>query len=111
MSGYPAAPFDQQLRTLEYLTRLHRSKNEPLIVHTLLSIAESVKLAQEARSVQVDEHNALSLREVGKLAKFKLAVEKSCSKCTFDEAEGGLIDHCNACCRRITEAAWEFIHS
>lgn len=32
-----------------------------------------------------------------------------CRSCDYDEAEGGLVNHCDACCRRVTAAAWEFV--
>lgn len=38
-------------------------------------------------------------------AEFRTAVERvlwsSCGKCDHDEAEGGVVDHCDKCCRRI----------
>ena len=30
-----------------------------------------------------------------------------CPHCTYDEAEGGIINHCTACCHLVTTAAWK----
>lgn len=30
-----------------------------------------------------------------------------CCRCEYDEAEGGIMNHCDACCRKITAAVWE----
>lgn len=30
-----------------------------------------------------------------------------CGTCRYDEAEGGLDDHCDKCCRKIATAAYE----
>ena len=40
----------------------------------------------------------------------KAEVEKSCGHCDYDEAEGGLLNHCPACCHRITSFVWELTH-
>lgn len=37
-----------------------------------------------------------------------VAALSGCPQCTWDEAEGGLVDHCNRCCRRVTAASWLF---
>lgn len=34
------------------------------------------------------------------------ALDTSCMRCGYDEAEGGLVNHCNACCRKIVAALW-----
>lgn len=31
----------------------------------------------------------------------------SCSRCEFDEAEGLVVNHCNACCRKIVGKVWK----
>lgn len=36
---------------------------------------------------------------------------EGCSGCEYDEAEGGLINHCNKCCREIAGAAWTWANS
>lgn len=36
---------------------------------------------------------------------------RGCGHCDYDEAEGGLVDHCDACCRKVTAACWEFFTS
>jgi hypothetical protein len=36
-----------------------------------------------------------------------VAVELCCSKCDYDEAEGALINHCDACCRVIVQKLWK----
>jgi len=33
-------------------------------------------------------------------------LENGCSGCDFDEAEGGLMNHCSDCCRKITTLAY-----
>jgi hypothetical protein len=34
-----------------------------------------------------------------------------CSKCEYDEAEGGIVNHCDACCRKFTTAGWRWAHA
>lgn len=41
---------------------------------------------------------------------FKAEVTNSCGACDYDEAEGGLVNHCPKCCHRIATAAWAFVH-
>ena len=41
----------------------------------------------------------------------KLLEETHCSRCDFDEAEGGLVDHCDACCRQIVTKAWRIVEA
>jgi hypothetical protein len=36
-----------------------------------------------------------------------LTVLEGCPHCDYDEAEGGLMNHCDACCRRVTALTWE----
>ncbi len=42
-----------------------------------------------------------------KAAAFIERLEDGCSSCDFDEAEGGLVDHCDTCCRWLTTQAYE----
>ena len=37
--------------------------------------------------------------------------ETCCGHCDYDEAEGGLMDHCDKCCRKITTKLWEITHA
>lgn len=34
-----------------------------------------------------------------------------CSRCDYDEAEGGLLDHCDKCCRNIATVAWRWANA
>lgn len=34
---------------------------------------------------------------------------RGCPQCERDEAEGGLVNHCDKCCRKITEAVGDFV--
>ena len=44
------------------------------------------------------------------LQKFRDLLEEGCHQgCDYDEAEGDLIDHCDACCRKITVLAYELL--
>lgn len=45
------------------------------------------------------------------LKRIKDETEKGCSKCEYDEADGGLFNHCDTCCRRITTFAWGLAHT
>ncbi len=40
-------------------------------------------------------------------AMFIERLEDGCSGCEFDEAEGGLVNHCDTCCRWLTTQAYE----
>ena len=42
---------------------------------------------------------------VGRLS---LAMD-GCSACDYDEAKGGLINHCDACCRKVTAEAYQVV--
>lgn len=33
-------------------------------------------------------------------------VDTTCGHCSFDEAEGALLNHCDACCRKIVTILW-----
>lgn len=44
------------------------------------------------------------------LVRLKKSVDESCGKCDYDEAEGGLVNHCPECCHRITTMAWAVTH-
>ena len=37
-------------------------------------------------------------------------VLRGCPHCEYDEAEGGLINHCDMCCRKITSMIWQHFH-
>ncbi len=50
-------------------------------------------------------HHALADQEFKALHE----VLQGCSGCTYDEAEGGLVDHCPTCQRKVTEAAWVYV--
>lgn len=45
-----------------------------------------------------------------KLDQVKELSETSCPGCDFDEAEGGLVSHCDDCCRRIVKSLWAMAH-
>ena len=49
----------------------------------------------------MDESEMKLLREIS---------EHCCKKCEYDEADGLLYSHCNACCRWITTRLFEFTH-
>lgn len=50
------------------------------------------------------------MRDIQALMKrFIKQLEEGCSTCEFDEAEGGLMDHCDKCCRQITTMAYEIL--
>ena len=34
-------------------------------------------------------------------------LDTTCGYCQFDEAEGGVTNHCDACCRRIVTKLWK----
>ncbi len=36
-------------------------------------------------------------------------VLEGCPRCEYDEAEGVILDHCDACCRVIATAAWALV--
>lgn len=36
------------------------------------------------------------------------ALDNTCPHCTFDEAEGDLLNHCDACCRKIVTELWAY---
>lgn len=35
------------------------------------------------------------------LERARKILQSQCAQCEYDEAEGGFIDHCDGCCRRI----------
>ena len=35
-----------------------------------------------------------------------IALDTCCMRCDYDEAEGALVNHCDACCRKIVRALW-----
>lgn len=35
---------------------------------------------------------------------------EGCSRCDFDEAEGELVNHCDACCRKVTRFCYLNFH-
>ena len=39
--------------------------------------------------------------------RYRDRLENGCHGCDFDEAEGGLMNHCDECCRWLTEHAYE----
>jgi len=45
--------------------------------------------------------------ELTKLQKAFRELLKGCNQCDWDEAEGGLLNHCPACCHKVTTLAWE----
>lgn len=45
----------------------------------------------------------MSNRDLGK--QFVAVLLDGCGTCRFDEAEGGLEDHCDSCCRKLTALA------
>lgn len=36
--------------------------------------------------------------------------ESCCRECDYDEAGGGLVNHCDRCCRRITSGLFALTH-
>ena len=40
-----------------------------------------------------------------------IALLSGCGGCEYDEADGALFNHCNACCRKITAAAWDWANT
>lgn len=52
---------------------------------------------QKLRSWQAEYHN---LRKMVQASRKSLMA--GCNGCDYDEAEGGLVNHCDACCRKIT---------
>ena len=36
---------------------------------------------------------------------------KGCPSCDYDEAEGGLVCHCDKCCFRVTTYAWRWANT
>lgn len=36
----------------------------------------------------------------------RMLIVTQCSQCDYDEAEGGLVDHCDECCRKVTRYVW-----
>jgi len=37
-----------------------------------------------------------------------MELDNTCPHCDYDEAEGGLLNHCDACCRKIVTALWAY---
>lgn len=35
---------------------------------------------------------------------------QGCSACSYDEADGGIVNHCDSCCRRVATWAWQHQH-
>lgn len=35
--------------------------------------------------------------------------ETHCAHCDYDEAEGLLMNHCDACCRKLTRSIWQLV--
>jgi hypothetical protein len=56
---------------------------------------------QRIRSWQAEYHN---LRKMVQAARH--LVLSGCRLCDVDEAEGGVVNHCEVCCRRITTEAY-----
>ena len=52
---------------------------------------------QKLRSWQAEYHNLRKLVQAG-----RNRVLQGCNRCDVDEAEGGVMNHCDACCRFIT---------
>lgn len=52
---------------------------------------------QKMRSWQREYHNLRKMVQAG-----RRVVVDGCMRCEYDEAEGGLVNHCDACCRKIT---------
>lgn len=52
---------------------------------------------QKVRSWQTEYHNLRRMIQAG-----RHAVLQGCAYCDTDEAEGGVLNHCDGCCRRIT---------
>lgn len=75
----------------------------------LLQMLESVDMASSPTSVRGRAAKAALARLQG-LIEFKAEVTKACRGCDYDEAEGGLVNHCPNCCKRIATAAWAFVH-
>lgn len=48
--------------------------------------------------------NTPSVKELRKIA------EHCCSKCEYDEAEGGLFRHCSKCMEWIVKKLWSITH-
>ena len=36
------------------------------------------------------------------------ALDNTCPHCEYDEAEGGLVSHCDSCCRKIVTELWAY---
>lgn len=36
------------------------------------------------------------------------AALQGCGECEYDEAEGGIMDHCPKCKLKVTQLAWDF---
>jgi hypothetical protein len=36
------------------------------------------------------------------------ALDNTCPHCDYDEAEGALVNHCDACCRKIVRELWAY---
>jgi len=73
-----------------------------------LTAAQSRLAALEAALVKDVVHQA-ALQASIQIA-LRRITEQSCSKCNYDEAEGGLIGHCADCCLRITTQAYRLAH-
>ena len=81
------------------------------VPHIAIDLGDGTAFVQRTR-VESATDNELSSRERAilvlhaKLTKIEAALQ-GCGSCDWDEAEGGLVNHCAACCRKVTMAAWE----
>ena len=81
------------------------------VPHIAIDLGDGTTLVQRTKVASATD-NELSSRERAilvlhaKLAKIEAALQ-GCGQCEWDEAEGGLFNHCNACCRKVTAVAWE----
>jgi hypothetical protein len=66
---------------------------------------------RRARNGRDALREAAAALEQGTPRELRAITEQSCGECDYDEADGGLMNHCNKCCRKITTEAYALAHA
>ena len=68
-------------------------------------------MAKSTKKIGCVQHDCAACRKAKRRAQqLRKISETCCSACDYYEAEGGLFNHCDKCCRAITTALWKFAH-